>query len=116
MTIEKFRKNVKRSLIVSAFILLVGAALFVPPLFAESTNETSNSSALGSSLAYIGAAIAFFGGALGAGIAVGHVGSAAMGAISEKPEMASQALIFIALGEGLVIFGFITALIILGKA
>ncbi len=115
MSIDKFKKNVKRSLIISAFILLVGAALFVPPLFAESTNKT-NDNALGSSLAYIGAAIAFFGGALGAGIAVGHVGSAAMGAISEKPEMASQALIFIALGEGLVIFGFITALIILGKA
>ncbi len=63
----------------------------------------------------IAAAIAFGFGALGAGLAIGNVGSAAMGAIAEKPELASQALIFIALAEGLVVFGFITALMILGK-
>jgi F0F1-type ATP synthase membrane subunit c/vacuolar-type H+-ATPase subunit K len=33
----------------------------------------------------------------------------------KKPEIAGQALIFIALAEGLVVFGFITALMILGK-
>jgi V/A-type H+-transporting ATPase subunit K len=38
-----------------------------------------------------------------------------MGTIGEKPELASQALIFIALAEGLVVFGFITALMILGQ-
>jgi V/A-type H+-transporting ATPase subunit K len=48
-------------------------------------------------------------------MAIGKVGSAAMGAISERPEIASQALIFIALAEGLVVFGFITSLMILGK-
>ncbi|MFH2115416.1 MAG: ATP synthase subunit C, partial [Spirochaetota bacterium] len=63
----------------------------------------------------IAAAIAFGLGAIGAGIAIANVGAAAMGAIGEKPEIASQALIFIALAEGLVVFGFITALMILGK-
>ena len=63
----------------------------------------------------IAAAIAFGLGAIGAGIAIANVGSAAMGAIGEKPEVAGQALIFVALAEGLVVFGFITALMILGK-
>jgi V/A-type H+-transporting ATPase subunit K len=63
----------------------------------------------------IAAAVAFGFGALGAGFAIAHVGAAAMGAIGEKPEVAGQALIFIALAEGLVVFGFITALMILGK-
>ena len=63
----------------------------------------------------IAAAAAFGFGAIGAGIAIANVGAAAMGAIGEKPEIASQALIFIALAEGLVVFGFITALMILGK-
>ncbi len=63
----------------------------------------------------LSAAIAFGFGAIGAGIAIANVGSAAMGAIGEKPEIASQALIFIALAEGLVVFGFIAALMILGK-
>ena len=48
-------------------------------------------------------------------MAISHEGSAAMGAISEKPEIATNALIFIALAEGLVVFGFITALMILGS-
>jgi V/A-type H+-transporting ATPase subunit K len=63
----------------------------------------------------IAAAIAFGFGAIGAGIAIANVGSAAMGAIGEKPEVAGQGLIFVALAEGLVVFGFITALMILGK-
>lgn len=65
--------------------------------------------------ALIAATAAFGLGALAAGYAIAHVGSAAMGAVAEKPEIASQALIFIALAEGLVVFGFITALMILGK-
>lgn len=66
-------------------------------------------------LGLIAAAVAFGFGALGAGIAIGNVGSAAMGAIGERPEIAGQALIFIALAEGLVVFGFIIAIMILGK-
>ncbi len=65
--------------------------------------------------ALMAAATAFGLGAIAAGIAIANVGAAAMGAIGEKPEIASQALIFIALAEGLVVFGFITALMILGK-
>jgi V/A-type H+-transporting ATPase subunit K len=69
-----------------------------------------------SSYAFLAAAVAFGLGAVGAGIAIGNVGAAAMGAVAEKPEIAGQALIFVALAEGLVVFGFITALMILGKA
>ncbi len=67
------------------------------------------------SFGLMAAALAFGAAAVGAGIAISHVGSAAMGAIGEKPEIAGQALIFIALAEGIVVFGFITALMILGK-
>jgi len=63
----------------------------------------------------IAAAVAFGLGAIGAGIAISHVGAAAMGAVAEKPQIAGQALIFVALAEGLVVFGFITALMILSK-
>ncbi len=84
----------------------------------EATAESEMSSTKAGVLkfALISAAIAFGLGAIGAGIAISHVGAAAMGAIAEKPEIASQALIFIALAEGLVVFGFITAILILNKA
>ena len=65
--------------------------------------------------AYIAAAVAFGLGAIGAGLAIASVGAAAMGAVAEKPEIAGQALIFVALAEGLVVFGFIMGLLILGK-
>ena len=63
----------------------------------------------------VAAAVAFGLGAVGAGLAISHVGAAAMGAVAEKPQIAGQALIFVALAEGIVVFGFITALMILGK-
>jgi V/A-type H+-transporting ATPase subunit K len=65
--------------------------------------------------AFLAAAIAVSVGALGAGIAVGYVGAAAMGAIGEKPELAGRALIFVGLAEGIAIYGLIIAIMILGR-
>ncbi len=61
------------------------------------------------------AAIAVGLGSLGAAIAVAVVGSAAMGAMSEKPELGGRALIFLGLAEGIAIYGLIVAIMILGK-
>jgi V/A-type H+-transporting ATPase subunit K len=82
---------------------------------AQEAQEVSPQKAEISKFGLIAAAVAFGFGAMGAGLAIANVGAAAMGAVAEKPEIASQALIFIALAEGLVVFGFITALMILGK-
>lgn len=53
--------------------------------------------------------------AIGAGIAVAAVGSAAMGAIAEKPEIMGRSLIFVGLAEGIAIYGLIMSILILGK-
>jgi len=47
---------------------------------------------------------------LGAGYAVGRIGSAAIGAIAEKPELLPRAMLFVALGEGLAVLGFAFAI------
>ncbi len=65
--------------------------------------------------AFIAAAVAFGLGALGAGFAISHVGAAAMGAIAEKPQVAGQAMIFVALGEGIAVFGMVIAILIILK-
>ena len=65
--------------------------------------------------AYLGAAIAAGLGALGAGIAVSSVASAAIGAISEKPELIGKTFIYVGLAEGIAIYGLIIAIMILGK-
>ncbi len=50
---------------------------------------------------------------LGAAYAVGHVGSAAMGAASERPELMGRALIFVGLAEGIAIYGLIIGIMLL---
>jgi len=62
---------------------------------------------------FLGAAIATGLAAIGAGIAVGISGAAAIGAIAEKPELLGRTLIFVGLAEGIVIYGLIVSFIIL---
>lgn len=50
---------------------------------------------------------------MGAGYAVANVGSAAIGALTEKPELLGRALIFIGLAEGIAIYGLIVSILIL---
>lgn len=110
-------------LVLSALMGIIGT-MFTSQAYAQSMSEEpkaviehKSEAGTSSGLKYglIAASIAFGLGALSAGYAISHVGAAAMGAIAEKPEIAGQALIFVALAEGIVVFGFITALMILGK-
>jgi V/A-type H+-transporting ATPase subunit K len=52
---------------------------------------------------------------LGAGYAVGRIGSAAVGALTEKPELLPRTIIFVALAEGLAVLGFAVAMMLLQK-
>lgn len=61
----------------------------------------------------IGAAIAVGLAALATGIAQARIGSAAMGAIAEKPELAGRAILLVAIPETLVILGFAVAAMII---
>lgn len=116
---QRFRRKVAGSILfLVALFGMFGAVSTVSVYAQEPEGEEqamTESEADVAKFGFVAAAIAFGFGALGAGIGIANVGSAAMGAISEKPEIAGQALIFIALAEGLVVFGFITALIILGR-
>ena len=52
---------------------------------------------------------------IGSGIAVGRIGSAAMGAAAEKPELLTRSLLFVALAEGLAVLGFAIAIMLVQK-
>ncbi len=117
MTVYTFKRNIALSLVLT-FLILVGTAFIGTPTLsaaAEAVSEDVQASSMNAPLICFAAALAFAFGAIGAAMAIAKVGAAAMGAISERPEIASNALIFVALAEGLVVFGFITALMILGK-
>lgn len=53
--------------------------------------------------------------AIGAGIALGPVGSAALAVIAEKPEMFGRTLIYLGLAEGIAIYGLVMSILLLGK-
>ena len=52
---------------------------------------------------------------LGAGYAVGRIGSAALGAAAEKPELLTRTILFVALAEGLAVLGFAIAMMLMQK-
>jgi V/A-type H+-transporting ATPase subunit K len=52
---------------------------------------------------------------LGAGSAVGRIGSAALGAAAEKPDLLTRSILFVALAEGLAVLGFAIAIMLVQK-
>lgn len=68
---------------------------------------------LAAGLIALGAGLAIAGGAIGTGLAQAGIGSAGMGVIAEKPEEFGRVLLFVAIPETLVIFGFVIAIILI---
>jgi V/A-type H+-transporting ATPase subunit K len=66
-------------------------------------------------LGMIAAALATGISGVGGGIAVASAASAALGAISENDKTFGKALIFVALAEGIALYGMIISFTILGK-
>lgn len=66
--------------------------------------------------ALIAAAIAVAGSSIGAAFAVAYTGSAALAAMSERPEIFGRAMVVVGLAEGIAIYGLIIAIILIGKA
>ena len=95
------------------YLLVLCSYVFCPAVaFAEQVAAQDSSA---TKWGYMAAALAVGVSSLGAALAVAVVGSAAMGAMSEKPELAGRALIFLGLAEGIAIYGLIIAVMILGK-
>ncbi len=70
---------------------------------------------LGKGLALIGIGLPTAIAAIGAGIALGPVGSAALAVIAEKPELFGRTLIYMGLAEGVAIYGLVMSILMLGK-
>lgn len=101
-------------------VLIIAAALpigNVAQAADESAEETTSVSDTASAegLGYIAAALATGIGSIGCGIAVSSAASAAIGATAEEPKVFSKALIFVALGEGVALYGFLISFMILQK-
>ena len=105
----------KRMLILLAMLLILGALVFAQETgSAEGENAAQDAAPQNVSVwKYFAAALAVGISCIAGGIAVGQIGSAAMGAMSENPELSGKALPYAGLAEGICLWGFLVALLIL---
>ena len=66
-------------------------------------------------MGFIGMALATGLACVGAGIAVGSVGSAAIGLVGEQPGAIGTTLIYVGLAEGVAIYGIVISMLIFSK-
>lgn len=111
---EKSKSKFKKCLafnVISFFSLLLIGTVF---MFTTSVSAADPSTAV-NGLGLIGAAIPTAGSAIGAGIATGQASSAALGALSEDPKMFGKALIFVAMSEGVALYGLLISFLIITR-
>lgn len=105
----------KKIFIVMSFLAIFGLA----GIFAQSeANTPSDEPAVervdnSQSVKYIAAGLAVGIACIAGGMAVGKIGAAAMGAMSENAELSGKALPFVGLAEGICLWGFLVALLII---
>ena len=82
---------------------------------AEPAAAAAGEITLGQGLALLGIGLPTGLAAIGASLALGPIGSAAMAVIAEKPEMFGRTLIYMGLAEGIAIYGLVMSILMLGK-
>lgn len=109
------------ALVALALVLGIGATALVvavgPAVAAAPASGTPGVGSSGDAWAFglLAAALSTALAALGAGYAVARVGTAAIGALAEKPELFGRLLIFVGLAEGIAIYGLIVSILILNR-
>ncbi|AYO31686.1 MAG: V/A-type H+/Na+-transporting ATPase subunit [Thermoanaerobacteraceae bacterium] len=107
---RKVKKLVRFS-VISYAVLVAAFLFFLVPGIASAASSANPASGMG----FIAAALATGLATIGAGYAVGAVGSSALGAVSEDPNILGKTLIFVGLAEGIAIYGLIVSIMILGR-
>lgn len=108
----RFKKTMLTNCITFFSVLLFGTIfIFTSTASAKVTADSSISSGIG----LIAAGLASGLSCIGSGYAVASSASAALGALSEDSSVFGKALIFVALAEGVALWGFIAAFLIISK-
>jgi len=78
-----------------------------------STTAVAASTSFADGMKYLSAALAVGISGIAAGIAVAASASAALGALSENENIFGKSIIFVAMGEGIALFGLIVAILLI---
>lgn len=98
-----------------AIALVFTFSVLTNGVFAEEAAAGSMTGTIAQGLGFVAAALSTGLAALGAGIAVASAASAAIGAFSENPANFGRSLIFVALGEGVAIYGLLISILIINS-
>lgn len=116
---EKTKKRYKKSLAVNCFfffgtLFVATIAMFAGTQSVQAATEVAGDG-LATGLGYLGAALVTGLSGIGSGIAVASSASAALGAISEDGSLFGKSMIFVAMAEGIALYGLIISFMILGR-
>lgn len=117
-TVVKGRSRKRAVVTQIASFCVVGFACLLTSLSVFAAGDDSAAATAGDmnmGLAMIAAALATGISGIGGGIAVGNAAPAAIGATSEDPKAFGKALIFVALGEGVALYGLLVSILIISK-
>jgi V/A-type H+-transporting ATPase subunit K len=92
-------------LVLPLLVMLVAVATAVA--------HAQEAAAAGGDYGAIGAGLAIGISGFGAGIAVGRIGAVSVSVIAEKPELFGRTLVYVALGEGIAIYGLLVAILLI---
>lgn len=109
---KKAKHAIFANLGVFGAVCLAMIALPLTGFAAETTAEVANAAA---GWGYIGAALSTGLASLGAGIAVAAAVPAAIGLYSEDPKSFGKGLIYVAMGEGIALYGILISILIINS-
>ena len=95
-----------------AFLPLIGVAAAFTISTVQATTTTTTTGPYDTMGLAIGAGLAIGLSALGAGLAISAVGSAAISALAEKPDTFFRSFLIVALAEALAIYGLIMGILL----
>lgn len=115
---EKSQKRYKKSLAANCFfffgtVLVASVVMFAGTASVQAADGAASGLATG--LGYLSAALVTGISGIGSGIAVASSASAALGALSEDGSLFGKSIIFVAMAEGIALYGLIISFMILGK-
>lgn len=110
---KRLKAIIRYNLMAYIPLMIFAIGLIVPEMVfaADGATESASPNGLGLLAVALSTGLA----TIGAGYAVGAVGSSALGAVSEDPKILGKTLIFVGLAEGIAIYGLIISIMILGR-
>lgn len=119
MAVKKGKKRTRSLAMQIASFCVVGIACMLGTVLVSAAGEgdaVAAADGINKGLSMLAAALSTGIAGIGGGIAVANAAPAAIGATSEDPKAFGKALIFVALGEGIALYGLLISILIISNA